>query len=154
MNVYFTTMGQMDKRWTGVVRQILPTPEIISNVVLYNVLMDAENKDRQLMNSMSCQVFFTIGAARHVPLIPVEALTRPKAGADMADKNDAKGMAYIVKVQGKNKTAEDRVIHVGLMDRTVAEVRSGLIEGDIVILPPLPKAPPSGGQGMRGGARL
>jgi macrolide-specific efflux system membrane fusion protein len=149
MSVYFTTMGQMEKRWTGVVRQILPTPEIISNVVLYNVLVDAENKDRQLMNSMSTQVFFTIGAAHHVPLIPVEALTRPKADAD-----NNKGMAYIVKIQGKNKAPEDRLIHVGLMDRTAAEVRAGLTEGDIVILPPLSKASPSGGQGMRIGPRL
>ena len=154
MPVYFTTMGQMDRRWNATVRQILPTPEIISDVVLYDVLIDAENKDHQLMDSMSTQVFFTIGDAKNVPLIPVEALTRRQAKAD----ND-KGTAYSVRVVVESgKKPEERTIHVGLMDRTSAEVTDGLVEGDQIVLPSLhpatDAAKPAGGAGLRGGPRL
>ncbi len=152
MPVYFTTMGQMDRRWPATVRQILPTPEIISDVVLYNVLIDSENKDHQLMDSMSTQIFFTIGAAKNVPLIPVEALSHRKADAD----ND-KGMAYIVKVAGEKGKTEERTIHVGLTDRVSAEVRDGLAEGEQVVLPSLTQ-PAAGaaktGGGFRGGPHL
>lgn len=40
MAVYFTTLGSGERRWEGRVRQILPTPEEINDVVLYNVLVD------------------------------------------------------------------------------------------------------------------
>jgi len=145
MKVYFTTMGQMDHRWPATVRQILPTPEVINDVVLYDVLIDAENKGHLLMNGMSTQVFFTIGAATNVPLIPAEALGRRKPKAD----ND-KGMAYVVKVAGKDPP-EERVIHVGLMDRTQAEVKDGLAVGEQVILPSLTAPAPSGGAKPQGG---
>lgn len=150
MAVYFTTMGQMERRWPGTVRQILPTPEIISDVVLYNVLIDAENTDHRLMSGMSAQVFFTIGSAKNVPLIPVEALSRRKVSAD----ND-KGMAYTVKIVIGKGEPEERTIHVGLMDRTEAEVRDGLVAGEQIVLPPVSQ-PASGnsGQGFRGGPRL
>jgi macrolide-specific efflux system membrane fusion protein len=43
MPVYFTTLGQPNRRWQGTARQVLPTPEVVNNVVLYNVLFDVEN---------------------------------------------------------------------------------------------------------------
>src|SRR3546814_2219430 len=33
MEAWFTTLGQPDKKWHGKLRQILPTPEIVNNVV-------------------------------------------------------------------------------------------------------------------------
>lgn len=47
--MYFTTLGSGERKWNGKVRQILPTPETVNDVVLYNVLVDVDNKDRQLM---------------------------------------------------------------------------------------------------------
>jgi macrolide-specific efflux system membrane fusion protein len=169
MPVYFTTMGQMDRKWPAKIRQILPTPEVLNNVVLYDVLIDSENKGHVLMSGMSTQVFFVIGSAKGVPLVPVEALTR----RDAAQDND-KGTAYIVRVAGaqeEESAQEDksgkgarhggrkpgeRVIHVGLMDRTMAEVKDGLKEGDEIVLPPLatPAKQGAGGGGFRGGPRL
>ncbi len=147
MEVYFTTMGDMDRKWTATVRQILPTPEVINDVVLYDVLVDAENKDRALMSGMSTQVFFTSGAATGVPLIPVEALTRRKEGEDNA---------YIVKVAVEGGRPEERVIHTGVSDRTMAEVKDGLKVGDKIVLPAAvaATAKPASGGGFRGGPRL
>ena len=46
MPVYFTTLGMADRKWTGTVRQIQPTPTIENDVVLYNVLIDADERRR------------------------------------------------------------------------------------------------------------
>ena len=50
--VYFTVLGE-PKRWNGKVRQILPTPELINNVVFYDVLFDMPNPEPPLVNMCS-----------------------------------------------------------------------------------------------------
>src|SRR3546814_12033273 len=45
MPVYFSTLGLPDRRWEGTVRQVLPTPEIVNDVVLYDVLVDLAHED-------------------------------------------------------------------------------------------------------------
>ena len=77
--VYFTTLGSQTKRWSGQLRQINPTPEVVNNVVLYNALFDVENADRALMTQMTAQVFFVVAQAKDAVLVPVSAL-RPVAG--------------------------------------------------------------------------
>ena len=74
MDAYFTTLGTSDKRRYGKLRQIIPTPDVVNNVVLYNCLFDVENPDRDLLTQMSAQVFFVVASARNVPVIPVTAL--------------------------------------------------------------------------------
>ena len=130
MAVYFKTLGSGERRWNGTVRQVLPSPEVVNDVVLYNVLVDVANADRQLMTGMSTQIFFVLGTARDVPLVPTAALVRPAPTAPPAD-----GEAYQVRVRDGGG-ASDRVIYVGLMDRTRAEVRSGLAPGEEVLVPP------------------
>src|SRR5690606_5199909 len=63
MPAYFTTLGSGKQRWTGRLQQILPTPEILNNVVLYTALFDADNRDQQLLPQMTAQVFFVQDAA-------------------------------------------------------------------------------------------
>jgi macrolide-specific efflux system membrane fusion protein len=124
MPAYFTTLGNSERRWPGKVRQILPTPQIVNDVVLYDVLIDVKNEGRQLMTSMTTQVFFIFGKAENTLIIPAEALTRRAARED----ND-KGKAYRVAVMAETGR-EQRVIHVGLQTRTQAEVVAGLAEGE------------------------
>ncbi len=124
MPVYFTTLGSQ-RRWMGKVRQVLPSPEIINDVVLYNVLIDVENTDMALMTGMSAQAFFVLGKVENVPVIPVEHLKQRAQDAD----NEA-GTAY--KVNVKNKS-EPVIIHVGISNRITAHVTSGLNVGDIII---------------------
>ena len=45
MPVYFKTFGGGDRRWYSKVRQVLPTPSIINDVVLYQALIDIDNND-------------------------------------------------------------------------------------------------------------
>lgn len=132
MAVYFTTMGSGERRWQATVRQILPTPEVINNVVLYNVLVDVDNRDRQLMTGMSAQMFFVLGKAERVPLIPINAL----GARDRRNDSDL-GDAYRVKVAGPD--GGEKVVQIGLRNRRFAEVRAGLAVGDRV-------EPPAGGE--------
>jgi macrolide-specific efflux system membrane fusion protein len=74
MPVYFNTLGQPDRRWEGKVRQILPTPEVINNVVLYNVLFDVENSDGALRPQMSAQSYFVLARADDAVTVPMAAL--------------------------------------------------------------------------------
>lgn len=124
MPVYFTTLGSGDRRWQGTVRQILPSPENVNNVVLYNVLVDVDNRDRQLMTGMSTQMFFVLGSAKQVPVIPVSLLGPRKTDAD----ND-QGRAYLVR-KVTETGSEQTLIHVGLQTRRLIEVREGLNAGD------------------------
>jgi macrolide-specific efflux system membrane fusion protein len=146
MQAYFTTLGDTEKRFVGTVRQIQPTPDIISDVVLFNVLIDAENTERLLMDGMSCQVFFVLGKAENVPLLPVEALIRRSPKEDSEE-----GKAYYVQVKGQK---EPVLIRTGFADRMRAEVRSGLKQGDVVILPAREKPRSGGGGGRSSGPRL
>jgi len=126
MPAYFTTLGNSDHRWTGKVRQVLPTPQIVNDVVLYDVLIDAKNEGRQLMTGMTTQVFFILGKADNALVIPAELLTRR-----VAKEDTDKGKAYLVAVVTE-AGREQRVIHVGLQTRTQAEVVDGLQEGERV----------------------
>ena len=76
--VYFTTLGMPNRKWTGTVRQIQPTPVTTNDVVLYNVLVDADNKDGLLLPDMTVQAFFVLGEAKQVPIAPVAGLEQTK----------------------------------------------------------------------------
>ncbi len=75
MDIYFTTLSGGSRRWVGTLRQVLPTPVIENNVVLYTVLFDVDNADGALLPEMTAQVFFITSAARDVLTVPVGALT-------------------------------------------------------------------------------
>jgi len=75
MDVYFTTLGGSGRRWYGTLRQILPTPVITNNVVLYTALFNVENSDSSLFSNMTAQIFFVTSSARNVLKVPVGALT-------------------------------------------------------------------------------
>jgi membrane fusion protein, macrolide-specific efflux system len=152
MPAYFTTLGDAERRWEGSVRQILPAPETVNDVVLYNVLIDVPNEDGRLMTGMSAQVFFVLGRAENVAAIPSEALGRRMRKADSAS-----GSAYQVQVLTDAGPSE-RVIHTGLKSRTRVEVTAGLREGERVVLPRAEakegaERPRSGSGGGFGGGR-
>lgn len=122
-DVYFTILGVDDRRWTGQVRQILPTPELINNVVFYDVLFDAPNIDRVLKIQMTAQVFVVLAQAKGVLLVPNAAIGNAR------QNSDAK-----VRVLKPDGTLELRTIKVGIKSEIMAEVMEGLQEQDLVIL--------------------
>jgi macrolide-specific efflux system membrane fusion protein len=81
MDSYFTTLGNPQRRWAGKLRQILPTPQVVNNVVMYTALFDVDNPDHELMTQMTAQVFFVMDAAYNAVTVPVAALTYLDRGA-------------------------------------------------------------------------
>ena len=71
---WFSTLGDSARRWETSVRQILPTPEVLNDVVLYKALLDIENPENLLKPEMTAQVFFVTGSAKDAVLVPVTAL--------------------------------------------------------------------------------
>ena len=128
MPVYFTTLGNVDRRWQGTVRQILPSPQVVTDVVLYDVLIDVKNEGRQLMTGMTAQVFFIFGKAENATIVPAEVLNRPVPSED-----NERGKAYRVTLL-TDKGREQRVIHVGLQTRVQAEVLDGLKPGERILV--------------------
>jgi macrolide-specific efflux system membrane fusion protein len=124
----FTTLGALERRWQATVRQVLPSPEVINDVVLYNVLVDVDNRDRQLMNGMSTQVFFILGEAKNALAVPTSAL-----GQRRPDQDQPGTQAYELRVREGEKLAT-RVVQVGLLSRQFAQVRSGLAEGEQIAI--------------------
>jgi macrolide-specific efflux system membrane fusion protein len=81
MDAYFTTLGNGNRRYSGKLRQILPTPTVTNNVVLYTALFDVANPNKQLMTQMTAQVFFVRAAAQNAIIVPVAALHYTPPGA-------------------------------------------------------------------------
>ncbi|WP_040515930.1 efflux RND transporter periplasmic adaptor subunit [Gilvimarinus chinensis] len=119
MPVYFSTLGAPEERWYSTVRQILPTPEIVNEVVLYQVLIDIENKDSRLMDSMTAQVFFIEDQAENVLTVPAGALRRGPGGPGVL-KQTASGTERVA-------------VKLGMRTRTQVEIAEGLNEGDVVV---------------------
>ena len=128
MPAYFTTLGMPDRKWQGEVRQVLPTPEIINDVVLYNVLIDVTNTEQLLLPDMTVQVFFIEASANDVVIAPIASLQQ--RGADYT--------ALVMTDDGP----QPRHIQVGVTDRLNAEIISGLQAGEMLLQP---GARPAGG---------
>ncbi len=121
-DVYFTVLGEA-RRWTGKIRQILPTPELINNVVFYDVLFDIPNPDRALKIQMTAQVFILLAQAKNVLLIPAAVVGAAGEGA-----------AIKVQVLKGDGTVEQRAIKIGIKSEIFAEVTEGLTEKERVVV--------------------
>src|SRR5699024_43704 len=91
MPVYFSPLGNTTQRWHGTLRQILPTPEEVNNVILYTALFDVDNSSGELMTKMTAQVFFVLAEASDVLSIPVSALSTNEAGDTTVYVQDNEG---------------------------------------------------------------
>ncbi|MDD2325773.1 MAG: efflux RND transporter periplasmic adaptor subunit [Alphaproteobacteria bacterium] len=127
MESSFTTMGDQERKWKGHIRQILPTPEVVNDVVLYNALIDVDNEDGQLMNGMSTQVSFIVAQANDSVTLPVRAL-----GLHYTDRDSEMGKVYQVHVMKDDGKLEPREVTIGLMTRAMAEIKQGLSIGERV----------------------
>jgi membrane fusion protein, macrolide-specific efflux system len=85
-NVYFTTLGNSEKKHYAKLRQIEPAPSSIntetsnssssssSSAVYYNALFDIPNDDGKLRIDMTAQVYIILAEAKHVLTIPAAAV--------------------------------------------------------------------------------
>lgn len=98
--VYFTTLGNSDKKHYAKLRQVEPAPNSIntesnnsstsssSTAVYYNALFDVPNEDGKLRIDMTAQVYIVLAEAKNVLTVPAAALqssNRPQG--KRADRN-------------------------------------------------------------------
>ena len=171
MPVYFMTLGNAGKRWSGTLRQINPTPETVNNVVLYDALFDVDNRDGALMTEMTAQVFFVAADAKNAVLVPVSALHPANttvagrhggsATADVAVDPRAQlaNSTAVVRVMKPDGSSESRDVRVGMVTRVSAQILSGLEPGESVVVgqrttPPAAPAKPATGNRPTMGPRI
>ncbi|WP_018151710.1 efflux RND transporter periplasmic adaptor subunit [Leeia oryzae] len=133
--VYFTILGQPDKRYYSVIREIEPAPTSISSdsatsstsstssAVYYNALLEVPNPGHQFRIDMTAQVYVVLADARKVLTVPASALGQRQPDG-----------SYLVKVMGREKEVSSRRIRIGINNRVSVEVVSGLKEGEQIIL--------------------
>lgn len=140
MPVYFTTLGESQRRWQGHVRQLLPAPPApesktgsdssakpsaaASKVVVYTALFDVDNADGELMPQMTAKVAFVEYAEKDALSVPLAALV-PVAGS--SDRFTAR----VLRPDGK---VEVRQLRVGVRNRLAAQVLEGAQAGDRIVI--------------------
>ncbi|WP_375622506.1 MULTISPECIES: efflux RND transporter periplasmic adaptor subunit [unclassified Bartonella] len=138
--LYFTVLGNSQRRYEGVLEKVEPAPEeiradvsinpgmvggssaLISSAIYYNGILHVDNADNFLRTYMTAQVHIILGRAQNVLLVPSDALrdeTRERK-------------AWVSVLVGENKVVTKQV-SVGLNNKVMAEIISGLNEGDVVI---------------------
>ncbi|RZF49547.1 MacA family efflux pump subunit [Acinetobacter halotolerans] len=105
--VYFTTLGNSEKKHYAKLRQVEPAPNSIntentntsssstSSAVYYNALFDVPNEDGKLRIDMTAQVYIVLAEAKNVLTVPAAALqtskrpNRKDRGTDKTETKDA-----------------------------------------------------------------
>ncbi|WP_456295802.1 efflux RND transporter periplasmic adaptor subunit [Vibrio sp. AK197] len=143
--VYFTILGQPNKRYEGTLKAIEPGPTLMdgddndleisdSDAVYYYGLFDVQNPDRVLRIGMTAQVSIILNQSKNALLVPAQIL-----------KSTPNGYQVPVLNQGQVKY---RDVKVGINNKIQAEILSGLKEGEQVVLGET--TPGDGGSGRRG----
>jgi len=158
MPVYFTTLGDPDRKYHATLRQINPAPSSIasdsssssssssssaSTAVYYNALFDVENPDGTLRIDMTAQVSVLLKQAKGVLTIPSVAL-----GPKTRDGQ------YVVRVADADGMPQPRKVRIGINTGSSAELLSGLKEGEKVVVGEGSATPAASGSGNRGGAQM
>jgi macrolide-specific efflux system membrane fusion protein len=126
MDVYFKTLGR-EKKWHSKLSKVEPTPVITNNVVLYNALFDIDNTKQELMTSMTAQVFFVQESAKDALLIPLNCVS-------LSPSKKGEKKRGSVRVLGANDEVQTLEVELGVSNRVMIQVLSGLKEGQKVIV--------------------
>lgn len=127
MPVYFTILGNSQRRFEGSLRAIEPAPDTIndddttsssdSSAIYYHGLFEVPNQDGQLRISMTAQVYLVVARLKDALVIPAIALQGDQ-----------------VRVVDDGGRISLRRVKVGLNNKVDAQILSGLSTGERVIV--------------------
>lgn len=135
--VFFSILGDPDKRYTTTLRAIEPAPDSIlvddttssttststtSTAIYYNGLLDVPNPEGKLRISMTTQVNIVLNEAKNAIVIPSTAL---------GDKD--KDGKYTVRVMDDKGNVSEHKVTTGINTNARVEITSGLKGGEKVI---------------------
>lgn len=127
MPVYFTILGNSQRRFEGSLRAIEPAPDTIndddttsssdSSAIYYHGLFEVPNQDGQLRISMTAQVYLVVARLKDTLVIPAIALQGDQ-----------------VRVVDDGGRISLRRVKVGLNNKVDSQILSGLSTGERVIV--------------------
>lgn len=141
--VYFTILGEPDRRYHARLRTIEPATDAIltestassgssgsgasasaTTAIYYNGLFDVPNPEGKLRISMTAQVSIVRAEAKGAIVIPSSALSRRGSGSGSAT----------VRVLDSAGQPQAREVKVGIDNNVSAQITEGLAEGDKVVV--------------------
>ncbi|MGO4668723.1 efflux RND transporter periplasmic adaptor subunit [Bosea sp. 2RAB26] len=136
----FSVLGAPDRRFPGRIAFVEPAPDTLktqntssasassgtnasstSSAIYYNALFEVPNSDGRLLTSMTVQVTVVVGRVQGVVTVPSTAIRR-RGGEPWLD------------VVGDDGKPAPRKVTVGLDNKIVAEISSGLKAGERVVI--------------------
>jgi HlyD family secretion protein len=148
----FTVDAFEDHTFAGTIRQIRLSPQTVSNVVTYKVVIDVANPEQKLMPGMTANLILITAERSDVLKIPNAALRftpqgaspekteaapreQPEGANESPDAAVLSGRTRTVWVLGDDKSPQPRKIKIGITDGIHTEVIEGeLKEGEQVIV--------------------
>lgn len=138
--VYFNILGDPSKRFDAVLQSIEPAPASITSdssvtsstsstssastsAIYYNGVFPVDNADGHFRTYMTAEVHIVLGQAKDVLVVSSSALP-----------NATKTGKVTLRVANAADEISTKTVEIGLNDGTNAEIKSGLIEGDRVVL--------------------
>ncbi|MGO2305914.1 MAG: macrolide transporter subunit MacA [Providencia sp.] len=118
----FTVLGAPDKKFTGELKDILPTPEKINDAIFYYARFEVPNPQHLLKLQMTAQVTIELDSHKNVLLLPLSALG-----------DEISAQLYEVEVLNGDKTEKNQV-EIGNRNNVYVEVVKGLTEGEKVVV--------------------
>lgn len=139
MPAYFTILGDPDRKYDTSLASIEPGPINMSSyegtntdsssstAVYYNGIFKVPNADHRLRINMTAQVTVVLQQAKNVLTVPSGALSRKR------NKDGSYTVRVVTGKKGEQKVTP-RAVQIGLNNRVQAEVKSGLSEGEQVVV--------------------
>lgn len=142
MSVWFTILGDPDKRYQATLRAIEPAPESLSSdttatgsssasssssstssttAVYYNGLFDVDNPEEILRISMTAQVYILLDTVKNALVVPMTALHNDNGKTS-------------VQVVGAKGDIQSRAVTTGISDNVFVQLTSGVNAGEQVIV--------------------
>ena len=145
--VYFAILGEPDVQIDATLREVEPAPTSIGSdtadtdtAIYYNGLFDVPNPEHKLRISMTAQVTIVLDEVDN-------ALTLSSA---LVTRKDPQGNVVVPVYDPVSEQIAPRRIEVGLNNNVIAEIKSGLSEGEQVVSG-APTLVRTGQQGAQGG---
>ncbi|WP_298941567.1 efflux RND transporter periplasmic adaptor subunit [uncultured Psychromonas sp.] len=132
--VYFTILGQPNKRYEAKLRAIEPGPTSMdgddsdmissdSDAIYYNGLFEVDNPEGVLRIGMTAQVSIILSEAKDTLLVPSQVI----------QKHTGRSVRYQVPVLENDKVIHKKV-EVGISNNVNTEITDGLTEDDQIVI--------------------
>ena len=132
--VYFTILGQPNKRYKAKLRAIEPGPTSMdgddsdmvssdSDAIYYNGLFEVDNPESVLRIGMTAQVSIILNEAKDVLLVPSQVI----------QKHSGRSVRYQVPVLENDKVIH-KTVEVGISNNVNTEITDGLTEDDQIVI--------------------